>query len=99
MRKYYIEIYVNLAIAILPPLLTFLILKMFNCEGLNEASATPCQFLGFEVGGLVYSLGVMTWVYIGTTPICLFFALVGLIKLIVFKFSQRKNNININVRD
>jgi hypothetical protein len=54
-----------------------MIAKAWGCP-LDEGSAHPCVVLGLDIGGLLYSMGVMGWLFLLTIPSGLI-ALVGLL--------------------
>lgn len=64
-----------------------------GCE-LNEGIVNSCTFFGLEIGGLLYSLGVLGWLGLISLPIGGLVAILGVITLIIGTFGKifkRKN--------
>lgn len=57
---------------------------------LNEGSVHPCQFYGYEIGELLYSMFVFGWLAIATIPL----GLVLLLGLTIFSIINYKKFIN-----
>jgi hypothetical protein len=62
---------ISLLITLMPVILTvvaFLSAGALGCQ-LDEGSIHPCNFLGMNIGGTLYTLGMMFWFFFVTLPL------------------------------
>lgn len=75
-RKRFVRLYASSLLAIIvfalfpvaSVLLAGLIATPAGCE-LNEAVVNPCIIAGIDLGELLYAMGVLGWLMIGTIPV------------------------------
>jgi hypothetical protein len=57
---------------------------------LDEGGAHPCVVLGLDIGGLLYSMGVMGWLFIVTLPTGLIALVVLLVAVMIGALVKRR---------
>lgn len=62
---------------IIPPLLAALLGSVLGCQ-VDEGGTSPCLVLGFDIGGMLSTMVVFTWISFMTIPIAIFGLLVGI---------------------
>jgi hypothetical protein len=72
LRRILVWLLVILTVLELVPLLsvlaTALVANVLGCQ-VDEGSIHPCLFAGTDLGGLLYSMGMMGWLFILTAPL------------------------------
>jgi hypothetical protein len=72
LRRILVWLLVILTVLELVPLLsvlaTALVANVLGCT-VDEGSIHPCLFAGTDLGGLLYSMGMMGWLFILTAPL------------------------------
>lgn len=78
------------------PIISFLtcvlIANVLDCTSHEGSGAQPCIVAGLDIGGLLYNLAVMGWLFLFTLPS-------GFIGLIVFLIASARRNPSDEIRD
>ena len=92
-RLYTILLVVILLFALWPVLsvyFTYLVAGANGCV-VNEGSVNPCLVWGNDIGGLLYTTGVMGWFMLATLPLGGGALIVWLVMLIIHRLAWRRN--------
>jgi len=76
------------ALPLLSTLLAVLFALAFGCS-VNEGVVEPCVVLGYDFGGLLFSMGLTFWFVMFTVPLAGLALLVWLVVLVVLLYRRR----------
>lgn len=70
-RAYTVALLTILGFALFPVLSVLIVSLVAGAAGcsVNEGSVTPCVIAGVDMGGLLYTMGVLGWLMVATIPV------------------------------